>query len=231
MQTGCEVLLKIRDESISDGNFYYATESLQEEYNSKGLCKQSDETCVSGETGLPVYPKVSIATQSDKVEEKKSADELSENASNTEENNSESQDLDLLPLHLTVTNENDVEEVQQLPKIKMEVEDEVENETDNSMEISSLLVDDENNDLAAAFGMDLDNPSSTPLQVYPPIAPKLYQCAVCQKAFRSVQVLQKHTQTFHQRSNPTGVLSKSLIKGRGPTARIAAAGRPIAPKR
>ena len=48
---------------------------------------------------------------------------------------------------------------------------------------------------------------------YPvPISPKPYQCAVCQKAFRSVQVLQKHTQTFHM-SRPSHGLS--IRRGRG----------------
>ena len=126
IQTGCEVLLKIRDDSNSDANFYYATESLQEEYNGKGLTKQSNETCVSGETGLPIYPRVSIATQSEQT------------VSNKE---SKSQDTPL-PLHLTVSDEShkgesssqDVEEIIE-PEIKLEVIEEPENETDNSMEL------------------------------------------------------------------------------------------------
>ncbi|XP_072015856.1 uncharacterized protein [Amphiura filiformis] len=45
-----------------------------------------------------------------------------------------------------------------------------------------------------------------------PMSPKPYQCALCQKAFRSVQVLQKHTQTFHFRGQGS---SGSSFRGRG----------------
>lgn len=219
IQTGCEVLLKIRDDSNSDANFYYATESLQEEYSGKGLTKQSNETCVSGETGLPIYPRVSTSTQSE------------QSVSNKE---SKGQDTPL-PLHLTVTDgessSQDIEEIIE-PEIKLEVIDEPENETDNSMELPSMLGDDDmqvTEEGMASFRMqDLqDNSTEYPSQVF---SPKLYQCAVCQKAFRSVQVLQKHTQTFHVKQQQVSMLSRSS-KGRGPTGRIAAAGRPIAPKR
>ena len=40
------------------------------------------------------------------------------------------------------------------------------------------------------------------------MSPKPYQCGLCQKAFSSVQVLQKHTQTFHQLRRP-GMMSSS----------------------
>ncbi|XP_072015878.1 uncharacterized protein [Amphiura filiformis] len=224
MQTGCEVLLKIRDEADNDGNFYYATESLQEEYSSKGLCKQSNEMCVSGETGMPVYPKVSIATQKDSEQPVAKSTKPVENATSTE-NNLEDDDSPL-PLQLTVTDEQDVEEIRELePKIKMEVVEDGESEND-SMEIpipSLLIGDDDTNDLAAAYGMeDMDNPST--LQVYlPSVAPKLYQCAICQKAFRSVQVLQKHTQAFHAKSSMS-----VRMKSKGAGVKL---GRALAPKR
>ncbi|XP_072015198.1 uncharacterized protein [Amphiura filiformis] len=52
-------------------------------------------------------------------------------------------------------------------------------------------------------------------QRYPvPMAPKPYQCATCQKAFGSIQLLQKHTQTFHMRAqNVMG--QKTRGRGRG----------------
>ncbi len=43
-----------------------------------------------------------------------------------------------------------------------------------------------------------------------PISPKPYQCSVCQKTFRSVQILHKHTLTFHSRPK-----IKSPMSGRG----------------
>ena len=46
-----------------------------------------------------------------------------------------------------------------------------------------------------------------------PISPKPYQCGVCHKAFRSVQVLQKHMQTFHSR--PQVKLTPRRGRGRG----------------
>ena len=49
---------------------------------------------------------------------------------------------------------------------------------------------------------------------YTMMSPKPYQCGVCQKAFRSVQVLQKHTQTFHMRPQHAG--GRSRGRGRGP---------------
>ncbi|XP_072016024.1 uncharacterized protein [Amphiura filiformis] len=45
------------------------------------------------------------------------------------------------------------------------------------------------------------------------MSPKPYQCGVCGKAFRTVQVLQKHTQTFHMRPQMGG--SRSRGRGRG----------------
>ncbi|XP_072020511.1 uncharacterized protein [Amphiura filiformis] len=58
-------------------------------------------------------------------------------------------------------------------------------------------------------------------KLYPvPISPKPYQCAVCHKAFRSVQVLQKHTQTFHMRPTSVHQLSRrGRGRGRGAFAR------------
>ena len=51
-----------------------------------------------------------------------------------------------------------------------------------------------------------------------PMSPKPYQCAMCGKAFRSVQVLQKHTQTFHMRSQQHHVVAiggRNRGRGRG----------------
>ncbi len=58
-------------------------------------------------------------------------------------------------------------------------------------------------------------------KLYPvPISPKPYQCALCQKAFRSVQVLQKHTQTFHTRPQSVHQMSRrGRGRGRGAFAR------------
>ena len=86
----------------------------------------------------------------------------------------------------------------------------------------------DNNDAGTSFSMDTSNNQSLlgpppqtshdfniggmtrDTKLYPvPISPKPYQCAVCHKAFRSVQVLQKHTQTFHMR---VGVMPR---RGRG----------------
>ena len=47
-----------------------------------------------------------------------------------------------------------------------------------------------------------------------PISPKPYQCATCQKAFGSIQLLQKHTQTFHMRAQNV-MAQKSRGRGRG----------------
>ncbi len=46
-----------------------------------------------------------------------------------------------------------------------------------------------------------------------PLSPKPYQCGVCHKAFRSVHVLQKHTQTFH--TKPHLKLTPRRGRGRG----------------
>lgn len=49
-----------------------------------------------------------------------------------------------------------------------------------------------------------------------PISPKPYQCSVCQKAFRSIQILQKHAMTFHSRPRSSGVTTSSrVIRGKG----------------
>ena len=63
-----------------------------------------------------------------------------------------------------------------------------------------------------------------------PMSPKPYQCAMCGKAFRSVQVLQKHTRTFHFRgqgspagqgsSRGQGLMSSLRGRGRGQTTPI-----------
>ena len=67
-----------------------------------------------------------------------------------------------------------------------------------------------------AFSSSLPAAQGSPsTQRYPvPMAPKPYQCATCQKAFGSIQLLQKHTQTFHMRAqNVMG--QKTRGRGRG----------------
>ncbi|XP_072015242.1 uncharacterized protein [Amphiura filiformis] len=48
-----------------------------------------------------------------------------------------------------------------------------------------------------------------------PMSPKPYQCAMCGKAFRSVQVLQKHTHTFHMKTQHLMGARTSRGRGRG----------------
>ena len=57
-----------------------------------------------------------------------------------------------------------------------------------------------------------------------PMSPKPYQCAMCGKAFRSVQVLQKHTRTFHLRGqgSPAG---QGLSRGQGLMSSLRGRGR------
>ncbi|XP_072015436.1 uncharacterized protein [Amphiura filiformis] len=62
------------------------------------------------------------------------------------------------------------------------------------------------------FGMTGQGSNSQKYTV--PISPKPYQCAMCHKAFRSVQVLQKHTQTFHMRPGHGGS-TRGRGRGRG----------------
>ncbi len=49
-----------------------------------------------------------------------------------------------------------------------------------------------------------------------PATPKPYQCAMCGKAFRSVQVLQKHTHTFHMKTQHVMGVRTGKGRGRGP---------------
>ena len=59
-----------------------------------------------------------------------------------------------------------------------------------------------------------------PPRLYPMAqSPKLYQCALCQKSFRSIQILQMHSQTFHQRVSGNFSQSRSLMRNRNRNSR------------
>ncbi|XP_072015285.1 uncharacterized protein [Amphiura filiformis] len=203
VQTGCEVLVKLQDTRDITGRQYYATHNLQRAYMNNALRKHPAEMFVSGETGLPL---VNQATQ------------IGESADNVEPNGVLSNEASTVS---TAGNQTDGDDVPGDIQIKMEA---MSGDEDSSDIPHDNITDEEP-------GMDVDmytniNPSprnhGTSSQRYTSSqSPQhLYQCAICQKTFRTINILQMHTQTFHLRSvtmmSPTRMLN---IRGKARSGR------------
>ena len=216
VQTGCEILVKMKDITDPSDSQYYATGSLKKSYNNNVLRREPVERCVSGETGLPAVDQ-SI--------------QMGDNISVGFMDNigvSSGSHTSAVPMHITATNEasNQIdsscgESEDTSIQIKSEMFEPCE-ETDESlmtdpggggqleysMEDSGTTSDpiDTTSQMAPLFqaipsGLSMIGRQSKSAKYHIPMTPKPYQCGVCHKAFRSVQVLQKHTQTFHMRSS------------------------------
>ena len=182
---------------------------------------------------MPVFPLVHTATQSVQCGD---GEQQVERAAS---NGTTSSDQENIPLHLTVANEDlqqteDSSASQEVDQsiVKLEVIEEPDGDmVGTSITVSDMIgdqtIEQAADEVLASFGMPMSSLSSAPSFPTASSSPKLYQCAVCQKAFRSVQVLQKHTQTFHMKTTP----SMTRMKGRGPSMRPASAGRPLAQRR
>lgn len=94
-------------------------------------------------------------------------------------------------------------------RIKVEVIDDDDEDDMGDLQMMNEQVDEMGEGTTSAEQSYHDD---TPAQTSYSMSPKPYQCGMCQKAFRSIQVLQKHTQTFHQRSQQV-ITARS--KGRG----------------
>ena len=84
-------------------------------------------------------------------------------------------------------------------------------EETGSLEMTSELIESEDMQVGDVLSQTFPQDQS---QGFPmvPMSPKPYQCGMCHKAFRSIQVLQKHTQTFHMRPQN---IAMSRSRGRG----------------
>ena len=165
-----------------------------------------------------------------------------------EQNQFDSKDQEsILPLHLTVSNEPPCDEESenkdtrrgnpsdngQLPEgVQIKVEEVT--ETQGTCMLSETLDTSAQNTEPQGYSdfqgdLSMDTSGSVPTDSMQeeetsvgtftmPMSPKPYQCAMCGKAFRSVQVLQKHTQTFHFRGQASHSLSRG--KGRGHSASV-----------
>ncbi|XP_072016056.1 uncharacterized protein [Amphiura filiformis] len=223
VQTGCEVLVKLHDSTDIENCQFYGTRYLKRIYQSSKL-RQPGETLVSGETGLPLRDK---STQSLDVDDRAggfddAAEEMELNSTDTQtqvENqfDSPSLDSDTNSQVQVKTEPDDIEHQEHVTTL------------DPSLIDPSLTVNTEK-------GSELECPTSTstgpgtssPIisRIQPvmftsvqrhavPISPKPYQCSVCQKTFRSVQILQKHTLTFHSRPKIKSAMSLSRGRGKG----------------
>ncbi|XP_072016271.1 uncharacterized protein [Amphiura filiformis] len=100
--------------------------------------------------------------------------------------------------------------------------DSIETQQKNTDEMSFSLGQSSSPSISGNLSVHVDGESrlSSLRQVHIPISPKPYQCALCHKAFKSVQVLQKHTQTFHMKPQSGRPLSRrGRDRGRGTFAR------------
>ena len=198
----------MKDLADTTSHQYYATGSLQRAYHANALKRVPGERSVSGETGLPsVDQSVQIGEAAQTVGREEG--EGSDNGS-------------ALPLHLTVENaETETGSETHGVRIKVEAGDEADTSqseqdlmanTSDQMSFSMESMDTSQMPYQAGFGMGGQGDNSQKYSVS--ITPKPYQCAMCHKAFRSVQVLQKHTQTFHMRPGHSGS-GRGRGRGRG----------------
>ena len=215
VQTGCEVLVKLQDTRDITGRQYYATHNLQRAYNNNALRKHPAEMLVSGETGLPL---VNQATQIGQV----SPDDC--DVSSLLDNGDSVSDIGAVPTQLTAANQTD--DLGDDVQVKMEpMSDE---------DASSITdVSQDNSTVDGDSGMDFEGFSdnqassrnlagSTSVQRYQTSQSQshLYQCAICQKTFRTINILQMHTQTFHLRGTTMASPTRTLnTRGKGKSGR------------
>ena len=240
VQTGCEILVKLKDAAgVYTNPLYYASDSYQETYRKDGVREEPGEMFVSGETGLPIFPMVDSSTQSEKESEEKTQQVV-----RTDSSVGTSQDITddgdaaipmqlsfatessevLKPKHETETDESAIEQAARdsLSNVVVKLEQLDEEEVNSRLGAQDggggdILGDNTSaqgsfEEMENSFGADQGElNTSIGARPYPIMSPKPYQCGVCGKAFRTVQVLQKHTQTFHMR--PQMGLGRS--RGRG----------------
>ena len=236
MQTGCDILVKLKDASSHiDCPLYYASDSLQEAYRKDGVKEEPGEMFVSGETGLPIFPRVDCGTQS------ASEERVESRTTGTESVDADDGDTPVpMQLALTCDSGNDglqpkeeshsdnytattAQDLQNnsLSDVVVKLERLDEEELNAKMGAAGDMGEPSTGDQSAfpfdnsaSFSAEQEDPGGGGIgaRPYPIMSPKPYQCGVCGKAFRTVQVLQKHTQTFHMRPQMTGARSRG---GRG----------------
>ncbi|XP_072015284.1 uncharacterized protein [Amphiura filiformis] len=220
IQTGCEILVKLQDEVADQTQgYYYATNHLGKTYNKTGVHKQPGDLPISGETGLPVIPMVDQAIQSHDSDtqttntittpprdsHKATAQDSSTQRTSVEQSTAVPVQLSLdTDAVLESQNEQsssggdtgikqEAEPLEEDITVKLEV---IEEDADiGDLQTAIEQIDDMQVDNNVELTQDYQN-YSAPV----PMSPKPYQCGMCHKAFRSIQVLQKHTQTFHMRA-------------------------------
>ncbi|XP_072016021.1 uncharacterized protein [Amphiura filiformis] len=215
MQTGCEILIKLQDDSDATASHqYYGTKVLRQAYHNNRLRMHPEDKLVSGETGMPVISQstcMQIGTddsmgnngleglmigdhgmiQAEFQEQYLANGEtMTEPATQLREINTFA---DKSHDHIASTTSGSV------PEVRIKVE-----KLENSEE-ATLSCGTSHDDTSESL-----SESSFPRSTVS-INPKPYQCAVCHKAFRSIQVLQKHTQTFHVRPHH----SMGALRNRG----------------
>ncbi len=218
VQTGCEILIKLQDDSSPDttaGHQYYATKVLRQAYHNNRLRMHPEDKLVSGETGMPVVNQgtcMQIGTDEGMG------------------NGLEGLIIDEHGMIQAEYNEQYLangDAIMVAPAMQMrEMNALIEKSRDRSHSTSKLsdsipevrikAEKVENNDDAALscgeVSHDVSGDSSLPRSTVS-INPKPYQCAVCHKAFRSIQVLQKHTQTFHVRPHMGSLRNRARTSG------------------
>ncbi len=209
VQTGCEVLVKLQDTRDISGRQYYATHNMQRAYINNGLRKHPSEMFVSGETGLPL---VNQATQIGEVPKDSEA--------NVPTDNGVAEAVSMT----TSSNQTDGDDTEASSEVQVKMEAMSGDEESNDIQQDNIVRESE-------AGMDIDiyanvNPMSRNhgnSQRFTSVSsqsPHLYQCAICQKTFRTINILQMHTQTFHVRTtsmiSPTRMLN---IRGKARSGR------------
>lgn len=203
----------MKDATDATPHQYYATGSLRRIYIGNALRRVPGEKTVSGETGLPLVDQsVQFGDQAD-VGFKDSYLGL----------DGAGDQLESIPVQLSSVASGDGDnQIESQPKIKEEVMDEEDVSEMGTQSEQGLVISSSYSIPANKNTSQMTSYQATPTgfsvgsnsQKYSvPISPKPYQCGVCGKAFRTVQVLQKHTQTFHMR--PGGSSARGRGRGRG----------------
>ena len=238
IQTGCEILIKLQDDSTTDNTTdhqYYATKVLRQAYHNNRLRMHPDDKLVSGETGMPVVSQglqigdglgdgmegLMVANQmgEDDYEEHYLANgdvmtqtPMQMHMGEVKRHRSEVADHVQSEICPSASTLNDT-----IPEVRIKVE-EMDNDEEESLQCVASVHDNPSERLSessvSASSLQV-SASSLPRSTIP-INPKPYQCAVCHKAFRSIQVLQKHTQTFHVRPHGVGMLRSRGREGHLP---------------
>ena len=215
--------MKLHDTSDIAGCQYYGTANLKRIYRSSKL-KQPGETIVSGETGLPLRDKGTQSGDMDEAEESgqlmdvsldAAEGEIGMEAANTQTQGNQFDSLSqegAFDANSGMNVKTEPVEMENQEQLTASADGIATSDVEQSGSTNSLTLPGTS---SPVIGRVPSGMTSNVHRSAVPISPKPYQCSICQKTFRSIQILQKHTLTFHSRPKMTVKFAKGKGKGRG----------------